>query len=1065
MPAATHAKRSSAILLALLLGCDPAPPITAPEPPPPDLGPLADPLDVGPPLPFDACVAAQRDDAGPNGRVVVGVIDTWPPRVAAACNNAADDDGDGLIDWPEDPGCFIAGDRDEADDPSPTACSNGLDDDGDGLTDWPDDPECPSRGGRTEALACAAGPVVPLDGDSGVIVLPVGGERSGTRHPGCSAPEGSAAVLAFERARPSSLRLLVVQDYSDDLAGPPLDSTRLAVSTDCDDPAATLACSEGPALVVPQLPAGPVRVFVHGPDVHPAVDDLGPMAPPRRIEWRFDAPFVAACADGRDNDEDGAVDAADPGCRDADDDVEHDPPTPPQCADRVDGDGDGALDWPDDPDCAAAGAIAESACPDDGIPLLGIGDTLGLFDLPELPDSACADTPVRVLRVASAPGRRPGVRLVSPNGFEVTADLGVAPGCDARGALVCLERSGRRPHADAPGIETWHVTPSRFGQAVERPETLRVEVFDAMVDVGRYADDSACGNGLDDDGDGLADAADPDCASRADVGEAPLWHGAPPACDNGVDDDGDGATDWPADVDCLTRGDPYEAPVDCVGGPIADVVDASGGWIGVPADPGDEARGSCQPEGRETVEIAVPLHLSRSAWVRVWGAEVEAVHLRTDCADPASEVLCAHAPDVLRNEMRLSAGERWLFIELARVDSSVRVDLEPRAECSDGLDNDGDGRADLADEGCADPLDPEEGDGAGECGNGLDDDGDGRIDWPADPQCTGFGARAEAGCGGRPFVHALAELELFDGVEIPRSAPLPLLLPNQFDPGPTAQTAFELALVAGDRIVRATRILGGNRPIVARTCAGGDAVDLTQLGESAWVAPESGRYWVIVEWRSAFESSLPFIVERRRARCSDGLDNDGDGLVDRADPGCAHDGDTGEADGPTAPACGDGLDGDGDGSTDWPADRQCQARGDDAEGLVCGASARGALAGSGRIALGPDAVEQPRLTSRCRYAPAWDTTSWARVVQLVVDTPSRLELATEHSTFSPVLSLRCDCHVPGATSEIQCARGHWPLDEARLTVADLPAGTYAIVVDGWQTASDRTVVSVELTPL
>ncbi len=58
--------------------------------------------------------------------------------------------------------------------------------------------------------------------------------------------------------------------------------------------------------------------------------------------------------------------------------------------------------------------------------------------------------------------------------------------------------------------------------------------------------------------------------------------------------------------------------------------------------------------------------------------------------------------------------------------------------------------------------------------------------------------------------------------------------------------------------------------------------------------------------------------------CEDGLDNDGDGLIDEADPGC------GPADpDDESPQCDDGVDNDGDGGIDWdgagigPADEHC----------------------------------------------------------------------------------------------------------------------------------------------
>ena len=51
--------------------------------------------------------------------------------------------------------------------------------------------------------------------------------------------------------------------------------------------------------------------------------------------------------------------------------------------------------------------------------------------------------------------------------------------------------------------------------------------------------------------------------------------------------------------------------------------------------------------------------------------------------------------------------------------------------------------------------------------------------------------------------------------------------------------------------------------------------------------------------------------------CDDGLDNDGDGSIDLADPGCAHPFDSGED-----KACSNGLDDDGDGLMD-EADPEC----------------------------------------------------------------------------------------------------------------------------------------------
>ena len=62
-------------------------------------------------------------------------------------------------------------------------------------------------------------------------------------------------------------------------------------------------------------------------------------------------------------------------------------------------------------------------------------------------------------------------------------------------------------------------------------------------------------------------------------------------------------------------------------------------------------------------------------------------------------------------------------------------------QCSDEIDNDGDGLIDFGrDPGCSSPQDDDERDVGGEtppqCQNGRDDDGDGYIDYPFDPGCT-----------------------------------------------------------------------------------------------------------------------------------------------------------------------------------------------------------------------------------------------------------------------------------------------------------------------------------------
>ncbi|MGQ0700893.1 MAG: OmpA family protein [Panacagrimonas sp.] len=103
-----------------------------------------------------------------------------PPPVevvapAAICSDTLDNDGDGLIDFPGDPGCSAADDGDETD---PPQCSDGKDNDGDGLIDFPSDKGCaaaddndevdpcktPAPGERISLKGCGLGDIIVLRG-------------------------------------------------------------------------------------------------------------------------------------------------------------------------------------------------------------------------------------------------------------------------------------------------------------------------------------------------------------------------------------------------------------------------------------------------------------------------------------------------------------------------------------------------------------------------------------------------------------------------------------------------------------------------------------------------------------------------------------------------------------------------------------------------------------------------------------------------------------------------------------------------------------------------------------
>ena len=94
---------------------------------------------------------------------------------APQCNDGRDNDGDGKIDYPSDPGCFAPNQDDEKDNcpdgPDCPQCGNGKDDDGNGIIDYPEDPGCTAASDTDEytenPVACGQGVMIkklPADG-------------------------------------------------------------------------------------------------------------------------------------------------------------------------------------------------------------------------------------------------------------------------------------------------------------------------------------------------------------------------------------------------------------------------------------------------------------------------------------------------------------------------------------------------------------------------------------------------------------------------------------------------------------------------------------------------------------------------------------------------------------------------------------------------------------------------------------------------------------------------------------------------------------------------------------
>lgn len=302
--------------------------------------------------------------------------------VPTACNDDADNDGDGDLDYPNDPGCSSISDTAEIDPVPAPDCGNGIDDDGDGHIDFAGaDPGCSSASDGNELDACF-GTIEVLDlPESGVT-----GETSGESEIGgviCDGVDGGFApekVHAFRVDKPyASLTFSTI--------GSSFDTVLYVRRGECDG-GDVVACEGaggalGDSVTLISPPNDDYFVFVDGnwsmmgDYVLNVSGVLGPGAPCDPASTAFHCtggwlcrdggPGVCEptrCNDGTDSDGDTRVDEFDAGCDSILDDDETDPDPLPACANGVDDDGDGAIDFPVDPGCGRAADANELDCVD-----------------------------------------------------------------------------------------------------------------------------------------------------------------------------------------------------------------------------------------------------------------------------------------------------------------------------------------------------------------------------------------------------------------------------------------------------------------------------------------------------------------------------------------------------------------------------------------------------------------------------------------------------------------------------------------------------------------------------
>ncbi len=435
----------------------------------------------------------------------------------------------------------------------------------------------------------------------------------------------------------------------------------------------------------------------------------------------------------------------------------------------------------------------------------------------------------------------------------------------------------------------------------------------------------ACRNGVDDDADALDDCDDPNCAiDPSCLPEA--------VCDDDLDDDFDGFADC-LDADCDgVAGCELGVEVSCT-----DHVDNDGDGFTDCFDADCTAEPLCQ------VELVCNDAIDDDGNGQI------------DCSDPAC------------------ATDLWCLAE---------------ADCTDGTDDDGDGAVDCADVGCNGVsgcvLQPES-----SCDDGVDNDGD-HVKDCGDPDCTLWCAVTSCPAGTHKVWYRASG--------VPRAIPDNQPSPSVFvpittsAPGVIADLALRVDVThgfdgdvdlfldtpigryevstdngsTGDNYVRTVFTESGTGRIGSTgftTAPFTGSFQPEQSFASLVGVPTAGTWSLAVADDASGDAGTLDRYELLTCQCDfasgncelgafacrNGVDDDNNGTIDCADPGCATD-PTCAAPLPASEAvCNDGVDDDGDGSTDC-ADPDC--------GWVC--TALGSSCTGGRQLLRVGAVDLPK---------------------------------------------------------------------------------------------------------
>jgi len=299
------------------------------------------------------------------------------------CNDGVDDDGDGKLDYPTDPGCTSPDDNDETD-TCPGAgcpqCADGIDNDGDGQIDYPNDTISVSASGTRESCV-----------DTDAVVKITAPTTTGTTvgahhdtHQSCGSTTTTTAPDKPDKTYELDVPALQSLTITTTPGTPSWTAATAVYGPACGD--TSISCSTFSPITLTNQPASAYFIVVDGYSSGSGpftIGVTGVIAPGALCESPATTAGIVACpanyacsgtvgaktckpsqcSDGLDNDNDGKIDwPFDPGCSSPNDDDETNPTTLPACSNGSDDDADGQTDFPADYGCGGAGSTSEVFC-------------------------------------------------------------------------------------------------------------------------------------------------------------------------------------------------------------------------------------------------------------------------------------------------------------------------------------------------------------------------------------------------------------------------------------------------------------------------------------------------------------------------------------------------------------------------------------------------------------------------------------------------------------------------------------------------------------------------------